>query len=61
VPDRRSGAGRRKGEEKKEETKTETSASTSQPPKPPVEQRAETEPDRRHFLHKKLGGGHKAA
>jgi hypothetical protein len=65
VPDRRV-QGRRAGE-----AKADTSGSapavgaTPAPPPgtktPPVEQREETEPDRRHFLHRKIGGKKKAA
>ena len=60
VPDRRSGSGRRQGEGKSSETKHEETKDETSAPKTHAEQRQETEPDRRHFLHKKIGG-HKAA
>jgi hypothetical protein len=58
MPERRSGAGRRKDEGKRAETGTHPSP---EPTPAAEEQRPEVEPDRRHFLHKKIGGRRRAA
>jgi hypothetical protein len=59
VPDRRQeGSGRRAGDPKKAAPPQSTTENQPPPPEPPKtnEQRPEVEPDRRHFLHKKVGG-----
>jgi hypothetical protein len=62
--DRRvAGTGRRAGDPKAESTQAGTTSASTPPASPPAqaEQRPEIEPDRRHWLHKKVGGKKKAA